>query len=87
MQFMEKIMQMKKVAKSLGDAYEDVELAIENDISYDDSYNMSLPAPSNVMPPSSQAVKTQLILDSLVKIKQKNLDKFLTLVSWLKCLR
>jgi len=48
---------------------------------------MSLPAPSNVMPPSSQAVKTQLILDSLVKIKQKNLDKFLTLVSWLKRLR
>jgi hypothetical protein len=29
----------------------------------------------------------QLILDSLVKIKQKNLDKFLTLVSWLKRLR
>ena len=87
MQFMEKIMQMKKVAKSLGDAQKDVELAVENDISYDDSYNMSLPAPSNVMPPSSQAVKTQLILDFIVKIKQKNLDKFLTLVSWLKRLR
>jgi len=45
---------------------------------------MSLPAPSNVMPPSSQAVKTQLIIDFLVKIKQKNLDNIGELVETFK---
>lgn len=55
---------MEKVAKSLGDTQKDVELGAENNIIYDDSYNMSFPAPSNVMPPSSQAVKIASSINS-----------------------
>ena len=76
MQFMEKIMQMKKVAKSLGDAQEDVELAVENDISYDDSYNMSLPAPSNIMSPSSETFKmSNELLDENIRMVTSKMDK------------
>jgi len=47
----------RTTTESHRDALEDVELATKNDISYDNSYDISPLALSNVVPPSSQVVK------------------------------